>query len=195
MTVSITRRVVANPAQMLAWVHAGTSLAERFPGFLGTGWVRGSADSADWHMLYRFADAEQLRAWEDSPERTWWLASGSAMVEHTRTERRVGIEGWFDEPSHTEVEGARPLPVPPRWKQAVMIWLAFFPLSVLSGWLLAPLTDGWALPLRVLLSTLIMTPVMTYLALPAMGRLLAPWLHRRSGASREPRERRAARSE
>ena len=30
---------------MQAWVHAGTSMAELFPGFLGTGWVRPAADS------------------------------------------------------------------------------------------------------------------------------------------------------
>ena len=52
---------------MLAWVQAGTSMAEKFDGFLGSGWVRPSEDSPDWHMLYRFADAEALAAWEASP--------------------------------------------------------------------------------------------------------------------------------
>ncbi len=61
VTVSITRHVEPDRVdQMVAWVRAGSALAERFPGFLGTGWVRPSADSDEWHMLYRFDSAESL---------------------------------------------------------------------------------------------------------------------------------------
>ena len=70
VTVAITRR--ANPsrnAEMLAWVRAGATLAEDFPGFLGVGWIRPGLGSTDWHMLYRFADAEALHAWAESPQR------------------------------------------------------------------------------------------------------------------------------
>src|SRR5829696_1517803 len=49
LTVSITRRVAAgDDLLMQAWVHAGTSMAERFDGFLGAGWVRSGAE--DWHI-------------------------------------------------------------------------------------------------------------------------------------------------
>lgn len=68
VTVSVTRHVDPSRShEMLAWVQAGTSLAEKFDGFLGSGWVRPSEDSSDWHMLYRFADAHSLAAWEASP--------------------------------------------------------------------------------------------------------------------------------
>ena len=44
VTVSITRHVAPELGdQMVAWVRAGSSLAERFSGFLGTGWVRPGA--------------------------------------------------------------------------------------------------------------------------------------------------------
>ena len=70
VTTSVTRHVdPSRTTEMLAWVQAGTSLAERFDGFLGSGWVRPSEDSTDWHMLYRFADAESLARWEASPQR------------------------------------------------------------------------------------------------------------------------------
>ena len=46
---------------MLAWVNAGTALAERFEGFLGAGWVRSSAHGREWHMLYGFTDEARLR--------------------------------------------------------------------------------------------------------------------------------------
>ena len=58
VTVSVTRHVdPTRTTEMLAWVQAGTTLAEKFDGFLGSGWVRPSENSSDWHMLYRFADA------------------------------------------------------------------------------------------------------------------------------------------
>jgi uncharacterized protein len=186
VTVAITRRVrPEDELLMQAWVHAGTSMAERFPGFLGTGWVRPAADSADWHMLYRFDSPESLQRWERSTERTRWLRSAEDLVEHTRVEHRTGIEGWFDEPRERTVDDLRAAtgpstpPAPPRWKQATVIWLAFFPTNLLFTWLLTPHTRSWPLALRVLAMTLLLTPIMTYLVLPQVTRLLQPWLSRR----------------
>ncbi len=180
VTVAITRRAdPSRTAEMEAWVRAGATLAEDVPGFLGTGWVRPGVGSTEWHMLYRFADAESLRRWEESPQRQWWLSSAQGMVEHTRVERRTGIEGWFDPPRERQVdEPAAPAapPAPPRWKQAVTIWLGFFPVSLLSAvtfgrWL----ADAHVVP-RTLVMTLCLTPLMTYLVLPQVTRALQWWL-------------------
>ncbi|MGE9806879.1 MULTISPECIES: antibiotic biosynthesis monooxygenase [unclassified Janibacter] len=178
VTVAITRRVSPQDTMLMqAWVDAGTSMAERFPGFLGAGWVRPGPDSSDWHMLYRFDGPESLRTWETSTERRRWLASGSALVEDTRREHRTGIEGWFDEPRERTVdELTPPPPAPQRWKQAVVIWFAFFPTSLALAYLLAPITVGWPTPLRVLLSTVLATPWMTYILLPLVTRAAQPWL-------------------
>ena len=184
VTVAITRR--ADPSrsnEMVAWMRAGTTLAEDFPGFLGAGWVRPGLGSTEWHMLYRFTDAQALRAWEESPQRRWWLSSAQGMVQHTRVERRTGIEGWFDPPQEHEVDEpaqaqapVQPSAPPPRWKQAVTIWLGFFPLSLLAAVALGPLLDGRPVALRTLISTLCLTPVMTYLVLPRVTRSLQWWL-------------------
>ena len=111
-------------------------------------------------------------------------------------ERRTGIEGWFDAPfaTHVETRGPasvadaattgpiqQPIPAaPPRWKQAVTIWLGFFPTNLLASWLLGfvPGFAEWPLVLRVLFATLALTPVMTYLVLPWVTRMLRPWLQR-----------------
>ncbi|WP_328461034.1 antibiotic biosynthesis monooxygenase [Actinoplanes sp. NBC_00393] len=181
VTVAITRRVDPDrDAEMAAWVRAGASLAEDFPGFLGTGWVRPEPGSAEWHMLYRFADAESLRNWEESPQRRWWLSSAEGFVEHAREERRSGIEGWFDPPREQPADqpSAATEKAPPRWKQAVTIWLGFFPVSLVAAVLLNPHLDGLNVVLRTLISTLCLTPVMTYLVLPRVTRALQPWLRR-----------------
>jgi hypothetical protein len=185
VTVSFTRR--ADPAharEMTAWIRAGLTMAESFPGFLGGGWVRPRGDADEWHMLCRFADQDALAGWEASPERQWWLRSAQGLAEVTRTERRTGIEGWFDKPVAAEVSAPAgadaPVPsAPPRWKQAVTIWLVFFPMSLLSTVTLGALLADVPVVLRVAVSTLTLTPIMTYLLLPWMTARLQWWLQGR----------------
>ena len=191
VTVSISRSVQPGcHRQFAAWAHAGQELAREWSGYLGSGWVRSNMDSNEWHVMYRFADRESLRAWDESPERKWWIDSSGGLMEMTRVEQRTGIEGWFDQPGDISLTVPETV-VPPRWKQAVGIFLPFFPLSLLSNILLMPLTEGWPLVLAVLLNILILTPLMTYFLLPLSMRLLRPWLkqprkvrHKRHPASR-----------
>ena len=179
ITVSITRVVSPDRAkEVAAWARAGQDLLSASPGYLGSGWVRPDPESSEWHMLYRFADAASLAAWEQSPERAWWVASALGLVEDARQEKRTGIEGWFDEPSSVEVLTA-PGVVPPRWKQMISILIVFYPLSLFFNWVLSFFDLGWPLPLRVLLLVLIVSPIMTYFALPLVTRALRPWLMRR----------------
>lgn len=181
VTVAVSRHISADHAdQMLAWIRAGFTLAERFPGFLGAGWVRDSTTSEDWHTLYRFDSPASLADWEASEQRAWWLRSAQGLVAESRKERRTGIEGWFDEPQDQDVEDLSPREkAPPRWKQGVMIWMAFFPLSLLASWLFSRVAPDVALLPRVLTTTVVMTPIMIYLALPQLTRRLEWWLHGR----------------
>ena len=157
---------------MQAWLRAGSSLAEQFEGFLGAGWLRPDAGSDLWHVLYRFTHVAALDTWERSQQRAWWLASGQGLVEESGSARRTGVEGWFDAPQPV----GPPPTAPPRWKQAVTIWLGFFPISLLSALLLLPHLVGLPVVLRTLVSTLCVTPVMVFLVLPRITAALHPWL-------------------
>ncbi|MGP6170286.1 antibiotic biosynthesis monooxygenase [Microbacterium sp. A196] len=187
ITVSIRREVdPAHISEATTWVQTGVNLAHKYPGFLGSGWVRAGDDSQVWHMLYRFASTETLEAWEQSPERTWWLSMGQGFIRSERSRRRTGIEGWFDEPptgsinlpDATTVESVSP--APERWKQAVTIWLGFFPVNLLFSLAMTPVPGWGELPLwlRVLVTTLVLTPIMTYWVLPWVTRGLRSWLAR-----------------
>ena len=193
ITVAIERRIDSTrTAEATSWMQAGTDLATAFPGFLGSGWVRAGEDSDLWYMLYRFRDITTLEEWESSTQRQWWLDSGRPFAREERSERRTGIEGWFDAPHGSILEAAtvteagtqpiqQPVPAaPPRWKQAVTIWVGFFPTNLAASWLLG-FVPGFAeipLVLRVLATTLMLTPVMTYAVLPWVTRMLQPWLQR-----------------
>jgi antibiotic biosynthesis monooxygenase (ABM) superfamily enzyme len=206
VTVSITRSVdPARLPEVTRWVQAGVNLANTWPGFLGSGWVRSAADSTEWHMLYRFEDAVTLDAWQTSPERTTWLEGGRGLVEERRVHRVTGIEGWFDAPVSTTdldadaaagagagagasgagaaaggaVAGGAVRTAPPRWKQAVSIWLGFFPVNLVFTLLVTMFVPGWNdLPtaLKVFLTTTALTPLMTYWILPFVTSRLKTWL-------------------
>ncbi len=60
-----------------------------------------------------------------------------------------------------------------------MIWFAFFPLSLAVSVLLSWLAPGLDLVPRVLGTTLVMTPVMTYVVLPQLTKRLEWWLQGR----------------
>lgn len=192
ITVAIERRVDAHrQAEALAWVQTGTSLASQRPGYLGSGWVRASGSSSLWYTLYRFADARSLADWESSAERHWWLRSGEEFVHEARVERRTGIEGWFDVSASSLLDDA-PAPAagtaPPRWKQAVTIWLGFFPTNLVFTLLVSLLPVWGTVPLaaRVLITTVVLTPVMTYLVLPFVTARLRPWLDGPRAPGRPP---------
>ncbi len=178
ITVSITRRVPPDRArEAQAWAKSGQDLLEAMPGYLGSGWIRPDPLSEDWHMLYRFQDGETLESWERSAERTWWVASAAGIAEDSRSERRTGIEGWFDAPAEVTVADATP-PAPPRWKQMVSIFIVFYPLSLVLQLVALPILGGDPLWLRVGVTTAVATPLMTYLLLPLVTRALRPWLLR-----------------
>ena len=60
----------------------------------------------------------------------------------------------------------------------VSIFLVFYPLSLGSNALLGWLIPDWDLWARVFIAVVLVTPVMTYLALPFVTWALRPWLLR-----------------
>lgn len=194
VTVAVRRTVAPeHTVHAQAWVQTGTHLASHFDGFLGSGWIREGHDSNNWHMLYRFDSPESLAAWERSRERDAWLASGASFAEEIGRVHRTGIEGWFDEPltkaaepssgiEGASVDDAAPAApsAPPRWKQMCVIFMAFLTTTLAMNFLML-LIPGWSelwLAARLTITTIMVTPLMTYLILPTVTKLMQPWLMR-----------------
>ncbi|MEH6641998.1 antibiotic biosynthesis monooxygenase, partial [Vreelandella glaciei] len=118
-------------------------------------------------IIFRFSSSETLAAWEHSASRHAWLARGKGLYEAPQEHRATGLDTWFQNNGNS---------APPRWKQAVAVWLAFFPISLLFQWVFGGVLADWALVPRVLVSTLMLTPVMVFVFIPLSTRLLAPWL-------------------
>ena len=169
VTLMVARRVRdGRYHDLLAWLHEGEQLAADFPGYLGSGVLAPPPGDDEFQIVFRFADEQTLDTWEHSASRRAWLQRGSELFGQPYEHRARGIDAWF---------GGTDNPPPPRWKQSVAIWLAFFPVSLLFNALFGNLLGELSLVARILLSTLALTPLMSYLFIPLSTRLLASWLH------------------
>ena len=175
VTVQITRDVDPGAVtEVEDWVARGQSIVAGFPGYLGSGWVRAHEDSTVWHMLLRFSSEDTLRTWADSPQRHAWMAEFHSHVREFRHVKRTGIEGWFDTPQ----DDAEPDVVPPRWKQAIVIFTGFYPVSALANYIVGHVVPQAPFLVKILLVILLATPTMVYWVLPWTTRLYQPWLNR-----------------
>ncbi len=155
------------------WVAGIFAAANRAPGYLGSEVLRPSDPGDDeYRIVFRFDHASNLRAWEDSEERQHWLEKSRPLLrEEEKLHVLTGLETWFTLPS-------RPAePPPPRYKMAVVTWLAVVPVvfvmfSLFGQWLsLLP-----ALP-RTLVFAAVTVTLMTYVVMPRMTRLFSFWLY------------------
>jgi len=102
-----------------------------------------------------------------------WLARIRPMVEGESIRRQlVGLEAWFRDSTE---------PMPPRWKMAVLTWIAAWPVSMLVA-AIVTLALGPNLP-QVLQAALVaagLVIVLTWVAMPFLVKIAHPWLHPRA---------------
>ena len=141
VTVLVTRTVIEGREEDYeAWVRATSDAASAFPGHQGVHLVRPRDGSRIYTLVFRFASAAHLQAWETSTERSACVQRAEELCTDTRVDQLTGLEGWFDAP----VPGLRP---PPRWKMVIVTFGVAFPTLQslqmpfvtrrLSGWLYA----------------------------------------------------------
>ncbi|WP_353147132.1 hypothetical protein [Flavobacterium sp.] len=67
---------------------------------------------------------------------------------------------------------------PPKWKFAIIVWLAIYPTITLVSFLIGDIIKSWPLPFKTLLMTGILVPLMVFILLPLLRKLLGNWLHK-----------------
>ncbi|MFD4838630.1 antibiotic biosynthesis monooxygenase [Achromobacter sp. NPDC058515] len=167
VTMLVTRHIAPERySDFLSWMRQGEILAAGFPGFLGSGVLQPPEGGDQYQIVLRFTDEASLNRWEKSLPRRMWLERGASLVRASHAHRVSGTEGWF----------APKRSAPPRWKQAVSIWLAYFPVllvfSILVSEHLSILPVFW----RVLITSVILTPIMVFVCIPVITRVLHRWL-------------------
>jgi antibiotic biosynthesis monooxygenase (ABM) superfamily enzyme len=173
VTAVASRRVKSGKEQEFEeWVSGILGAAEEFPGYLGSNVIKPREDDDDeFQIVFKFDRASNLKRWEESEERHAWLRQVRPLVHEENVRVLTGLETWFTLP-------ARPgEPAPPRYKMAIITWIAVFPLATLIFALIHPLLGGLPVVIRTLVFTLIMVTTMTYVVMPRMTRLFSFWLY------------------
>jgi antibiotic biosynthesis monooxygenase (ABM) superfamily enzyme len=174
VTTTVTRRVKPGHEQDYEQFLDGIiAAATRFPGHLGVEVFRPlSAAARDYRIVYRFDSGEHLQAWLDSEEHAAWLRRAEPhAIGPTRTQFLTGLKAWFTLPDQP---GARP---PPPYKMALLTWATIFPLITLVVVVLEPLLEGLGRVPRLAITTAVTVPIMTWLVMPRVTRLLRRWLY------------------
>jgi uncharacterized protein len=174
VTTTVTRRVKPGHEAAYEAFLAGISGAARaFPGYLGVEVFRPTpGQGGEYRTVYRFDSAAHLRTWLDSVEHATWLARAEPHVAGPmRTQVLVGLEGWFTLPTQPG------LPPPPPSKMALVTWVTIFPLITLVVVATAPLLGSLPLVGRLAVTTGVTVPLMTWVVMPRVTRLLHRWLY------------------
>jgi len=157
-------------AEFQDWRRRILEEARTWKGFLGTE----SFDALDgvkpeFIVVVRFESRALLDEWLKSKVRNDFIKEVRAYVHHF-TLRRIGsgFEGWFDISENT---------VPPaRWRQALVILSALFPVIMLMRQLLSPIFLVLPLPVAFLILLALDMVFLTYVVMPHYSRLMNFWL-------------------
>jgi uncharacterized protein len=174
VTTAVTRRVKpGHEAAYEAFLVGIIGAARACPGYLGVEVFRpASGRGGEYRTVYRFDSVAHLRGWLGSAERAAWLRRAEPHVAGPmRTQVLTGLEGWFTLATQPGV------PPPPRYKMALVTWVTLFPLITLVVVATAPLVGGWPLVLRLAVTTGVTVPLMTWVVMPRVTRLLHRWLY------------------
>jgi uncharacterized protein len=168
--IVIERRVRAGAKpQFEQWTRSFMMTASRFPGLEGSS-VFDFNSTGDYFILLRFASQAHLENWRNAPEVRALCKQADAVSTATdRHQVRTGLETWFALPSRSIAPA-----VPPRWKMALVTWLALFPQVVILSLLIPS-----ALPMVIRITLLTAAPVamLTWLVMPLLSELLHEWLY------------------
>ncbi len=64
----------------------------------------------------------------------------------------------------------------PKWKFAIMVWIAIYPTITLVQFLIGDSLVHLPIPLRTLFLTLILVPLLVFILLRGVSKVLAQWL-------------------
>jgi uncharacterized protein len=155
------------------WLEGIIAAAAEFDGHQGITVLRPPPGGREYVLVVRWRDFESSRRWVDSSERARWLALLEPLTEpDTRVEQRCGLETWF-----TLAPGdAGGPPPPPRYKMAVVSFLAVYPLILFLSYFVVPKLTLLPWAFRPLVMCVILIPLMTWLVMPRMTIVFWRWL-------------------
>jgi len=121
-------------------------------------------------VAFQFDNLNDLMVWMNSEERKSELKKLKLFSEQEmQLEHQEGIDFWFTAPG----EVSRP----PKWKMAVLTWIAVFPMVLLLLELFGNLFPTFSLTIKVLFTTITLVALLTWVLMPNLTKLFKRWLY------------------
>ena len=159
------------------WLRRYLKYERRAPGYLGTTIILpGGASSNLRYIILRFTNSELMEASKNSAESQSLLEEAN-NYSTLHYETSTGLETWFTLPNLKTL--GQP-PPPPRWKMAIVVFIAAYIISSLSRYILGPFIGQWPILGNAVIYAVILVVSLTYFAMPLMSRLLRHWLYQRT---------------
>jgi len=171
------------------WIGGIVDEVARFPGHQGVTVLRpGGESGTEYVLVVRFASYDDLRRWEESAERAEWVTRLEPLLAAESTFRtETGLETWFQLP------GERVVVPPPKWKMALLILAAIYPLLLIvvplmgavfdTPYLGVSITLGPEFLARTLATAVVLVALMTWVAMPFLTKLFRVWLRPAPGGT------------
>ncbi len=159
------------------WAKGINKVIKRFDGFIGVDVIRPRDHSHnEYVVIIRFDNIDALNKWQASAICRSWLSNAQDLIEtQSKYQKSDDLEFWFTLPDQN-VDLATPQN-PPYYKKVVVGILSVYPLIMLSNIFVAPYTTELPYLLRVLVSVIVISSLMSYPMIPWISKLLGFWLY------------------
>jgi len=125
-------------------------------------------------LMIRFDTEANYNIWATSDARNNWFEELKAFItKESEVRFEEGLEFWFSLPEET---GAAP---PKKWKMAVLTWMVIYPLVLILSTTAGMVLDFWPPYMRILVVSMILVPLMTYVVMPQVTSVFAGWIFKR----------------
>lgn len=125
------------------WLGRYLTFERKAPRYLGTTIIAlGATSSYLRYIIHRFTNSTSIEVWENSPVSLKLLEeANNYSTRHYKTSS--GLETWFTLPNLKTLVGHQQPPPPPRWKIAIVVFIAAYIISSLSRSILNPFIGQW----------------------------------------------------
>ena len=160
-----------------AWAKGINKVIKRFDGFIGVDVIRPRDHTHnEYVVIIRFENIDALNKWQTSPICRSWLSNAEELIEtQSKYQKSDDLEFWFTLPEQ-DLNLTTPQN-PPYYKKVVVGILSVYPLIMLSNIFIAPYTSELPYLLRVLVSVVVISSLMSYPMIPWISKLLGFWLY------------------
>jgi antibiotic biosynthesis monooxygenase (ABM) superfamily enzyme len=160
------------------WMDGIIHESMKFEGHMGVNVIRpiDLLSNPEYVIIFRFNTYKNLTKWQNSEIRKEWLKKSAYVTEGARfVQNQTGLEFWFTPPHNTGQHA-----IPPRYKMAIVTGGVLFALLSSLVPLIRQATSMLPQMLSILVVVIIMVPLMTYVLMPPVTKLLRPWLSKKT---------------